>query len=92
MAIYVALPRNQAARDGIASKIQEVFPDNYLLMDSGAWLLSGTGTSNEIATRLGILAEGGPSVIILAITGYSGRAPTTVWEWLKIKMEGQPSG
>jgi hypothetical protein len=61
-------------------------------MDSGAWLLSGTGTANEIATRLGILPPGGPSVVILTITNYSGRAPTTVWEWLKLKMENQASG
>ena len=73
----------------MSHKIASEFPGNrVLLMDSGAWLLSAAGTSRDISDRLGITGQQlGPSVIVFTISGYYGRAPNNVWEWLKAEME-----
>ena len=92
MAIFVILPKNPVAHTALEPMVKQEFPSDHLLLDSGVWLISSSGTSHELAERLKILPEGGPSVMVFTITAYSGRAPNTVWEWLKTKMEAPPSG
>jgi hypothetical protein len=90
MAIFVVLPKTPEARSAIAPAIESLFPNDNLLMESGAWLLSAPGTTEDISNRMGITgtsSNGSLSVIVFAIAGYHGRAPNTVWEWLKEKME-----
>jgi hypothetical protein len=93
MPIFVILPKNNAAREAVRQNVETLFPNSLV---SGAWLVSAAGTSEEISNTLRITGEGtdhtAPSVIVFTISGYFGRAPNNVWEWLTEKMSGGMNG
>ena len=90
MTVFVILrvadpPRMKAA-------IAANFPDDSIELQSDEWLISATGTAQEMAIRLGVnKLEGGGgetgAAIICSIGNYWGRAATEIWEWIKTKME-----
>jgi hypothetical protein len=52
----------------------------------GQWLLKADGTAKEISDRLGITADKPddiPNAIVLTVSGFWGREPSNVWEWLE---------
>jgi len=65
----------------------------YELQAKAGWLIEFGGTTVELSEKLGITgqAKGEPvilgSAIIVPITGYYGRGPTDMWEWLKTRVE-----
>jgi len=83
----MADPANQA----LPVRLEEAFADNYIQIRPGQWFVVGTGTANEISTKLKVTPgnESGPAVIV-AVSGYFGRASSQVWEWVAAKV-GQPS-
>jgi hypothetical protein len=96
MTIFVVLmPIPQPA---LVDEIKKSFPDNYLSLNQTQYLISTRGTTVELATRLGIYDEKQPqkpatgSAVLFATSSYFGRAPTTVWDWIKDKLESAPSG
>jgi hypothetical protein len=90
MTIFVALPKNSSVN--IDALVAQNWREESLKLESGAWLISTTGTTQEVAAKLGISEHGGPSVIIFSTTSYWGRAPSTVWEWMKAQLEAIPDG
>lgn len=47
------------------------------------WFVSYKGTSKELSDLLGITSNNdGSTGIVVAISGYYGRAPTNVWEFV----------
>jgi hypothetical protein len=77
--IVVATSNAQAVGSAIGSldrPFHQIRPDT--------WLVSFDGTSQQLATRIGVW-EGttGPAFVGL-LAGYSGRAPNSVWEWMKV--------
>jgi hypothetical protein len=92
MAIFVILPRNEDSRAAVQAAVEQTFSRDHLALDSGEYLISTNGTPIEVARRLGITPEGGPSAIVFSIAGYWGRAPSTVWDWLKAKLESVSDG
>jgi hypothetical protein len=96
MAIFaVLMPAPQPA---VAEAIKNQFPTDHLAINETQWLISTTGTATELTNKLGIYDPKNPTqpstgnAIIFATSGYFGRAPTTIWEWMKAKLETSPGG
>jgi hypothetical protein len=81
----------------LAEAIQSSFPNDHLQITDTQWLISSSGTAVDVVKRLGIydpMNPSGPSTgnaIIFATSSYYGRAPTTTWDWIKSKLESNPS-
>jgi hypothetical protein len=88
------MPSHQPALRGEIEK----FENNYIALSDTQYLISTTGTAVELCAKLGIYDKRQPdkpatgNAVILAISSYFGRAPATVWEWMKAKLESSPSG
>jgi hypothetical protein len=69
-----------------------------LVVTDTQWLISAQGTVTEISAKIGVYDPNTPTAqwignaIIFATSAYSGRAPTSVWDWIKSKLEAQPRG
>jgi hypothetical protein len=74
----------------INQAVATVFPNNYLKMAPGQWLVAGTGTAKDVSDRLGISEGKIPNAIVFTIAGYYGRAATNIWEWIALKLN-QPN-
>lgn len=79
-------PINDA--EALNMAISEKFGNNaYQLPGAGAWLISYDGTAKELSDALGI-TDGSPGTgVIVSVGSYYGRAPTDIWEWMKVRME-----
>jgi hypothetical protein len=76
--------------DVVESAIKEKFPNDYIGLQGDEWLVAAKGTAKEVSDTLGITGEATArlgSAIVFATTGYFGRAPTEVWEWIRTKTE-----
>lgn len=86
----ILLPRAQPA---LEQKLTAEFKADFLKITDTQWLISASGTAQEISVRLGIFDPTNPSAppvgdaIVFATSGYFGRAPANVWEWIKAKLE-----
>ena len=93
MAIFAVIPKDAISRAQIESKLRERYATSDVIeVGSGQWLLSATGTPTEVSNNLGITEPPNVSALVLSVTGYWGRAPTTVWDWLKARIEASQSG
>lgn len=95
MTIFVVIPKTPSA--ALDDRVVVEFPDDSQRLDSGAWLISSAGTTQSVSKALGITEADGArklpiSAIVFATVGYWGRAPNTIWEWLKSKIEGAAGG
>ena len=82
MTIFVIIPTtgdNAKLSDAITNKLG---PAAYQL-PRGEWLASYDGTSQDLSNVLGITEGTNGSAVVASISGYYGRAPTPVWEWIK---------
>lgn len=90
MTLYVILTsgRNQK----LAGKIAERFPEDYLKLGVGQWLISATGmTTRKISDELDI-SESTPASLVFAISGHYGRHYSDTWEWIASKLEKPSNG
>jgi len=75
---------------GFAQAVASAFPQNHLQISSTVWLVAGTGTAQEISNAIGITPEFNPALgtgLVTTISGYYGRAPNNIWEWIQAKLE-----
>lgn len=75
------------ASEKLAAKVAETFPNDFLALNSSAWLVSATSlTAKDISDKLG-LSEGtlGALGVVITLGGYFGRAEANVWEWISAK-------
>ena len=79
----------------LTERVQRRFPEGerYLMPNAAGWLVSHKGTSVDLCNLLeitgqpeGVRSPVG-SALVAPITSYYGRAPTDMWEWIKVKME-----
>ena len=93
MALFaVILPQED---EELEAAIKAKFPDtNHYKISSTQWIVSGKGTAQKISDKLGITGDGSTigNGIVLAFTGYWGRASTDLWEWMKAKIEESDNG
>ena len=91
MTIFVVLL--PTVQQPLTAKIVAEFGGNSLRINDTQWLISASGTAQEICSQLGIYDPASPNAapvgtaIVFASSGYFGRAPTNIWEWIKVKLE-----
>jgi hypothetical protein len=78
-----------APQPSFAARIEERYAGSYFKVSDTQYLVSARSTAMEVSAKLGLdLADAlAGSAIILAVSSYWGRAPTTVWDWIKTRME-----
>ena len=76
----------------VASLIADKFQHDHLRLSDTQWLISASkATATDISNAIGV--SGPPDfapaglAVVFATTSYFGRAPTTVWDWIKVKLE-----
>ena len=77
--------------DKLKAAIEDNYPDNFLEVAVGQWLVSAKGTAKEISDKLGITNDerkpGITPAMVVKSDGYYGRAAGNIWEWMKVKIE-----
>jgi hypothetical protein len=94
MTIFAVLfPSPQPA---VAGQIVAKYPNDHLRLSETQYLISSRSTVVEVSNSIGV---SGPEpftptglAVIFATSSYFGRAPTNVWDWIKVKLEGVPGG
>jgi hypothetical protein len=82
----------------ITTEIERLFPFDHLKLSDTQYLISTGGTAIELSAKIGVYDINQPAkpavgnAVILATSSYFGRAPTTVWDWMKAKLESPPRG
>ena len=96
MAIFaILMPQPQPV---LVEAIKSAFPDDYLSLSDTQWLISTTGTVVDLTAKIGIYDAKEPNksptgnAIVFAISSYFGRAPTSVWDWIRVKWEASSRG
>lgn len=90
----VMMPSPQA---DLAQIIATEFPNDHLSVTDTQWLISSTKTVLEVTTQIGIYDPKNPSAtpsgvaIVIAVAAYHGRAPQSVWDWIRAKLESPRS-
>jgi len=95
MPIYIAVPLlvESSALDAAVDQSIPSPADRYKLQSNRGWLIKFEGTTVELSDHVGLTGQekGQPSTlgsaIIVPISGYYGRGPTDMWEWLKTRLE-----
>jgi hypothetical protein len=95
MPIYIAVPltpESTALDTAVEQRI--VNPANrHRLQSNRGWLIKYEGTTIELSNHLQITGQekgessSVKSTIVVPVTGYYGRGPTDMWEWLKTRFE-----
>ena len=89
----VLLPSPQPA---VVAEIVAKYQHEHIQLSETQYLLSSRATAVDISNNIGLtgaetnFTPKGVGVVI-AMSSYFGRAPTTVWDWIKVKLEAQPS-
>ena len=95
MPIYIVVPLTPISTilDSAIEQAINSETDRYKLQAGRGWLINFDGTTIELSNHIGLSGkEKGTrsfigSAIIVPVTGYYGRGPTDMWEWLKVRME-----
>lgn len=94
MPLFLAVPLSTdttALDAAVAQNIPQL--DCYKLQANSGWLIKYDGTTLELSNKVGVTGQekGMPallgSAIFVGISGYYGRGPTDMWEWLKTRIE-----
>jgi hypothetical protein len=81
----------------LVAEITKVSDGNFFPLNDTQYLISASGTAVELCVKLGIYDAKEPnkaptgSAVVVATSSYFGRAPATVWDWMKAKLEAPPS-
>jgi len=90
MTIFSVMTIYPAAGPIMAARLKERFPDDHIAVGGNIWFVAGSGTAKEMSDKLGVTPVESPEttsgVIVVSLTGYFGRAPAPIWEWLAAKM------
>lgn len=81
--MFIALATKDA--DRIRAAVEKLPAEQYFELRPDAWLMFFNGTTRQLAEDLGIRQGTNGSGFVAPITGYSGRGPADLWEWLKVK-------
>jgi hypothetical protein len=85
-----------APAPGLTEAIKRLFPNDHLAISETQYLISAGGTAIDLSAKLGVYDPKEPAktignAVIFATSSYFGRAPTTIWDWIKAKLESPPS-
>jgi len=92
MALYLASPLHSEDYPRFNKALDTAIDarDRFAL-ENGAWIIDFPGTSQELSEQIGTTANPSTtgSVLYTGISGYWGRGPSTLWEWLRSRLEKQ---
>jgi hypothetical protein len=72
-------------------KIAAVYPADHLPIAGSAWFIVSEGTAKDISDKLAI-TDGPVNGLVVAVSGYYGRAPSNIWEWLAARVKAGSNG
>jgi hypothetical protein len=92
MAIFVIIPQpNPNNNAPLPAAIAAAYPNKWHALDAGTgWLISATGTPQEISEKLGITSGKNGSGVVVEMASYFGRANPNTWTWIKTNWESSP--
>ena len=70
-----------------AQIVATVSAEGFYELKPDTWLVRYNGTTRELAEKIGVRQGTSGTGLVVSITGYSGRAPGDIWEWLKLNWE-----
>lgn len=82
----------------VAQAIKEAYPNDHLAITETQWLVSASATAVDVTAKIKVYDLQNPQIpgagnaVIFATSSYFGRAPASIWEWIKTKLESPPSG
>jgi hypothetical protein len=81
-----------ASNEPLTTAIATTYPENHLQAapDGTLYFVSDSGTAKDVSDKIGVTAGTFGSVIVLAVSGYFGRAPMNIWEWIAAKITAPP--
>jgi hypothetical protein len=83
MTIFAIITQPGSAAS-LEAAIDVAYPNAKYAIDGGhGWLISATGTPQEISNKLGITDGSNGAAIVLEIAAYHGRANPNIWSWIK---------
>jgi hypothetical protein len=92
MTIYVAIAVPPKNIEKLEASIVRTYEKTHLKLSDDSWLISGTGTAQEISEALNIGGGENGSAIVFSISNYFGRANPNVWAWIKSRLEKPSDG
>ena len=79
----------------LSAAIADRFGADCLALNDTQWLVSSSATIQEVTAKAGIFDARNPdaqtlgNAVVFATTSYFGRAPATVWDWIRSKLESR---
>jgi hypothetical protein len=94
MAVFAVIAQPQAGTDAakLPQAVQALFPNDFLLVGTGSWLIAHAGTVQDLSGKLGIADGSNGAALIFEIASYFGRANPNIWTWIKTKWEATSGG
>lgn len=68
--------------DKLGAAISQKYPADSIKVSPTQWFIVDSSTTKEVSEKLGITSGTAGDAVVVSISGYWGRAPNTVWEWL----------
>ncbi len=94
MPVFLVTPLgHNADQVGEAIRANVAAEDFLELPGRAGWLITSKGTSIEVSNQVGLTSPESDfkptlgSAMVTTVGSYYGRAPTTIWEWLKTRIE-----
>ncbi len=93
MTIFTIL--SPAPNPTLSAAIADRFGVDCLALNDTQWLVSSSATIQEVTAKAGIFDAKNPdaqtlgNAVVFATTSYFGRAPVTVWDWIRSKLESR---
>ena len=80
----------QDTENTIESAIKVKFPDDHYKLTTDRWFVNAnSATARQLSDAIGLTDKpaqpGSPTGVVLAVSGYFGRAQPDLWEWIVAK-------
>jgi hypothetical protein len=92
MTVFLVLQQSGLNSQKLSEAVAKAYPNDTYALGNNGWIVSGTGTAQEVSDKIGISGGENGSGIVVEIASYYGRTNPAVWSWIKNKWEGSPSG
>lgn len=91
MAVFLVTPLSQNFEE-LHRRLVELSMDFYVLQGNAGFLVSDSGTSQELSNKIGISShDDSPpdlgAALVTRVSTYFGRGFTGMWEWIQSRME-----
>jgi hypothetical protein len=70
---------------GLQAALNTHFPENYLKVGLGQYIVASKSTVVDVSNTLGITQGINGTGIIVAVSAYYGRTDQNIWEWMRVK-------